>query len=185
MHRSHRMAIGLLLAAAMFSSGCYGPFYLVRKVHKFNGEVSDNKWIVEVAYLLMTWLPVYGLAGAADAIIFNSIEFWTGDNPLAEGEASLPKTKRIVRGDGEVVLTQAAGASGPELVIERYGVGQPAGTLRVGREGNAAVGRDASGAALFRAQTLADGSVVVTDASGAQVARYTGKQAERLAASIQ
>ena len=186
MHRSQRMAIGLLLSAAVFSSGCYGPFYLTRKVWKFNGEVSDNKWIVEVAYLLMTWLPVYGLAGAADAIIFNSIEFWTGNNPLAEGEtSSAPATRRIVRGDVEAVVSKVQGDRGPELLIEQFHNGQSLGSLRVQRDGQATVGLDSTGAAVFRAETLADGSIVVTDRSGQRVARYTGRQAEQLAASIQ
>jgi hypothetical protein len=88
MRRPHAMAVGLV-ALGMMVSGCYGPFYLTRKVWRFNGEVSDNKWVVELAYLVMTWLPVYGIAGLADAVIFNSIEFWTGNNPLSEGEAKL------------------------------------------------------------------------------------------------
>src|SRR5688572_9280960 len=98
MRKPHRMAVALL-AVGMMAGGCYGPFHLVRKVWKWNGEVSDNKWVVEVVYLLTAHLiPVYGIAGLADAIIFNSVEFWTGENPLADDMAK-DDTRRISRGD--------------------------------------------------------------------------------------
>lgn len=89
MHRPSRFAAGAIaLAMALSTSGCYGPFYLVRKVHKFNGEISDNKWVVEVAYIVMAGIiPVYGVAGLLDELIFNSIEFWTGENPVADAKA--------------------------------------------------------------------------------------------------
>ncbi len=89
MHRPHRMAVGLV-ALGMLVSGCYGPFHLTRRVWKFNGEVSDNKWVVELVYLVCTAIPVYGIATLADAVIFNSVEFWTGENPLAEGADAGP-----------------------------------------------------------------------------------------------
>jgi hypothetical protein len=166
-------------------SGCYGPFYLVRKVHKFNGEVSDNKWIVEVVYLLTAHLiPVYGIAGLADAIIFNSIEFWTGENPLAETASNhAPATRRFARGDAEYRLT-LAGEHGDELVIEQSLKGAPGPTLRLQRRGDGVVALDANGNTLFSSRTDADGRVVVSDASGAQVASYTGKDAEKFLRAV-
>ena len=66
-------------------SGCYGKMALTRKVYRVNGEVKDK-------YLrsLVTWafiiVPVYGISALADFIVFNTIEFWSGRNPVAEGE---------------------------------------------------------------------------------------------------
>lgn len=80
MTRKYRFG-ALLLAAAMLS-GCYGPFLLTKKLHHWNGQVSENRWVVEGVFLVCAWLPVYGIATLADAIIFNSVEFWTGDNPI-------------------------------------------------------------------------------------------------------
>lgn len=183
MNRTHRMVAGVI--AALMLSGCYGPFYLVRKVHKFNGEISDNKWIQEIVYLVCTWLPIYGIAGAADALIFNAIEFWGGKNPMAEADADgVTQTKRIARDGVETVFKRLATPEGDQLVIEQYRDGQPAGSVRFRREGELTVARDGSGALVFTARALPDGRLVVSDASGKQVAAYTAQQRQRFAASF-
>ncbi len=184
MQRPHRLMVGML-ALGLFVNGCYGPFYLVRKVHKFNGEVSDNKWIVEVVYLVATWLPVYGIAGLADAIIFNSIEFWTGKNPMANANVrGISPTKRIVRGDTESVFKRVSTPDGDQLVIEQYQHGRPAASLRLIRQGGAMVALNNGGAVLFSAHALPDGGVTITDANGKTVASYSGDQAQQLLASL-
>ena len=183
MKRTYRMVAGVV--AGLMLSGCYGPFYLVRKVHKFNGEVSDNKWIVEVVYLVLTYVPVYGVAGLADALIFNAIEFWTGKNPLVTADAQGVKaSKRIARDGSEAVFKRIATPDGDQLVIEQFRDGQLTASVRFQREGNSTVARDGSGALVFTAQTLPDGRLVITDASGQQVASYTAQERQRFSASI-
>jgi hypothetical protein len=181
MGRPHKFA-AVALAAALCSSGCYGPFYTVRKVWEFNGQVSDNKWIVEVVYLVCAGLYVYGIAVAADALIFNAIEFWGGKNPMADsanaGGAS--PERRIVRGDTEFVLKQEADA----LVVAQLRGGRPGPMLRLQRAGQGTVALNGDGTMLLSAYTLPDGRVVIQDAAGAQVASYSGDQAERLLASL-
>ena len=185
MKRTYRMVAGVV--AGLMLSGCYGPFYLVRKVHKFNGEVSDNKWIVELVYLVCTWAPVYAIAGLADSLIFNSIEFWTGNNPLAATSADargVTASKRIARDGSETIFNRIATPAGDQLVIEQFRDGQLTTSVRFQREGNATVARDGSGALVFTAQTLPDGKLVITDASGRQVASYTAQERQRISASI-
>ena len=178
--RPHWMAVGLV-ALGMMTSGCYGPFYLTRKVWKWNGEVSDNKWVVEVVFLVCHIVPAYQIAAAADAIIFNSVEFWTGENPLKDANAkAAPQTKRIVRGDTETILTRV----GQELSIAQFAHGQPVSTLRIARQGDTTVAMDEQGRLLFTAQTMADGHVVIADAGGKQVASYTSEQASTFLASM-
>jgi hypothetical protein len=80
------VAITLLVSTSFMMSGCYGSFALVSKVHEFNGNVSDSKFINELVFLGFCIIPVYGLAALGDAIIFNSIEFWSGSNPVAMNE---------------------------------------------------------------------------------------------------
>ena len=182
--RKPHVAVAGLLAGLVFANGCYGPFHLVRKVHKFNGEVSDNKWVVELAYLVMTWLPVYGLAGAADAIIFNSIEFWTGENPLAPNANT--NTKRIVRGDQEILLSRLATPQGEQFLLQQLSAGQPGQSLRLQRDSTGVVAFNGNGDILYRAQTLADGGVAISDAQGTQVAQYSEDQVQRfLKSSLQ
>lgn len=48
---------------------------------KLNLSAVDNRYARAGLYVLMS--PVYGVAAAADLFIFNSIEFWTGTNPIS------------------------------------------------------------------------------------------------------
>lgn len=65
--------------------GCYGKFALTRKLYAVNGEVSD-KFLRSGLTWVFLFFPVYGVVGLADLIVFNTIEFWSGKNPVAEGE---------------------------------------------------------------------------------------------------
>lgn len=76
--------VGLALAFAGLTtvmSGCYGQFALVHTLYKANGNV-ENKWARSGLTALLVILPIYGLAGLGDVIIFNPIEFWTHVNPV-------------------------------------------------------------------------------------------------------
>ena len=180
MGRTSRLGVGLV-ALLMFTSGCYGPFYLTRKVHQFNGEVSDNKWVVEVVFLVCAWLPVYGIAYVADAVIFNSIEFWTGNNPMKSVDANTaPATRRIVQGQTESVFTR----SGDEMRLEQFQAGQLRSAMRIRRQGEGMVAMDNDGAVLFQARTEPDGRVVISDAEGRQVTSYSREQARRMLAGV-
>ena len=183
MYRAHRGVVALV-AVALFTSGCYGPFYLTRKVYAFNGQVSQNKWIVEAAFLVMWWIPVYGVASALDGIIFNSIEFWTGNNPVKNAYEGQPKTKRIVRGDTESVLTHRSGVLGEQLTIAQFQQGRPTGNLVIEQRNGVTVGLNAAGEVLFTARTLPDGSVAISDAGGKQVASYSSDRVQRFAKSV-
>jgi hypothetical protein len=63
-------------------TGCYGSYGLFNKMHKFNGSVGD-KWIASVVNFISWVIPVYPICLLADFLILNTIEFWTGSNPLA------------------------------------------------------------------------------------------------------
>jgi hypothetical protein len=82
--------ITLAIGAAMLMQGCYGNFALTRKLYTWNGSLGD-KWINTLATWAMVILPIYGIAGFADFVILNTIEFWTGKNPVAmkEGEKQI------------------------------------------------------------------------------------------------
>lgn len=63
-------------------SGCYGSFNMTKKVHQWNGSL-DNKFVQEAVFIAFNIIPVYGVSVFVDAIILNTVEFWTGNNPLA------------------------------------------------------------------------------------------------------
>ncbi len=87
--------IALAVALAFGVQGCYGKFALVQKVHKFNGSFG-NKFVNELMFLVMYIIPVYGIAALVDAVVVNSIEFWTGKNPVT--------AKVITEGDKVVAM---------------------------------------------------------------------------------
>jgi len=80
---------GLLVLGSM-TTACYGPFNLTRNLHHWNGSVSSNKWAQEGMFILLS--PVYGICVFGDSLIFNSIQFWGGKNPI-ELSASTPDTE--------------------------------------------------------------------------------------------
>jgi hypothetical protein len=76
-----RKVVVFLIIAAFAATACTGTFRLTRDVYKFHR--SQQKWADEIIFLAFVIVPVYGISTLADGILFNSIEFWTGKNPLA------------------------------------------------------------------------------------------------------
>lgn len=180
--RRDRIGIGLL-AAVLCLSGCYGPFNLTRRVYHWNARVGD-KWEREFAFIVLAWVPVYSVAVLADGIVFNSIEFWNGKNPVEPPRAGITspaRTQRISRAAFDALLTRADEGDTRVMTVELFQGGQAIGSARFEhRPGEPTVARDAEGRTLFSAQAQPDGGVVVTDARDARVAVYTADQVERM-----
>lgn len=70
----------LLLSAVSFQS-CIGSFSLTNKVLAWNRNVN-NKFVNELVFFAFWVLPVYEVTAAADLLVINSIEFWSGNQPL-------------------------------------------------------------------------------------------------------
>ena len=70
----------LMLSAVSFQS-CIGSFSLTNKVLTWNRSVS-NKFVNELVFFAFWVLPVYEVTAAADLLVINSIEFWSGNKPL-------------------------------------------------------------------------------------------------------
>lgn len=78
-----KLILALALTGVMISqTGCFGEFGLTRKVYEFNQGVG-GKFVNQIVFWAMCVIPVYEVAGMLDVIIFNTIEFWTGSNPVA------------------------------------------------------------------------------------------------------
>jgi hypothetical protein len=82
------------------TAGCFGDFRLTKKVYSFNKSVSKDKWVRWLVFLVIVIVPVYGLAMFIDALLANSIEFWTGKNPIS---AKAGATKVVTAPTGEVL----------------------------------------------------------------------------------
>jgi hypothetical protein len=75
------ITVSLLAFVLLAGPGCYGKFNLTRQVYAFNTNLG-SKWVNEIIFILLS--PVYGFTMLGDTIIFNSFEFWGGDNPVSE-----------------------------------------------------------------------------------------------------
>ena len=105
----------LTLAGA--TTGCIGkshPFALFQGLAKWNRGVHQNEWVNELIFLGLNIIPVYGIFLFADCIVFNSIDFWTNDNPVkgafgaVEGTDAQGRAYAIVpNADGTATLTYA------------------------------------------------------------------------------
>ena len=85
----------LLLAGTMVTSSCVGSFALFNKLAEWNKTATKSKFLNEIIFLVIS--PAYAICGAADALVLNSIEFWTGDNPVAN---RVGKVRNIKGDDG-------------------------------------------------------------------------------------
>lgn len=82
--------LGGLLAAVLLATtaNCYGGFVATRKIYAWNGGLG-NKWVRTIVMWIFLIIPVYPVAALVDFVVLNTLEFWTGSNPLAmkEGES--------------------------------------------------------------------------------------------------
>lgn len=85
------------ITASLTLSSCIGSFSLTSRLLDWNKSI-DNKFVNEVVFFAFWILPVYEVSGLADALVLNSIEFWTGKSPLAS-------TSKIIEGnDGKYLV---------------------------------------------------------------------------------
>ena len=167
------IALVLVAAVGALSAGCFGNFQLTRKVYDMNKSI-DEKYVRSAATWIFVIVQVYTVAALLDLIVFNVIEFWTGENPVA----SAPVTKVYAQGSGKTVLTLSRDGSATVAVIERYEAERLVSTLRVRDDGRGKVAavETAAGEKVREVSAFAspDGSVdvTVTTAAGTGTERY-------------
>lgn len=77
-----KMAATVMVCGAFLFSSCIGSFGLHSKLVNWNQNIG-SKFVNELVYLAFNIIPVYGVCYLADALVINSIEFWSGSNPMA------------------------------------------------------------------------------------------------------
>ncbi|EKF56590.1 hypothetical protein I215_00210 [Galbibacter marinus] len=78
-----KSVISACLAMAVLCSSCLGSFSAFNGLKDWNHQVSSNKFVNNLVFWVLWIVPVYGIFMLGDLIIFNTIEFWTGSNPIA------------------------------------------------------------------------------------------------------
>src|SRR5262249_24241289 len=177
------VAIAVMVSFMSVTSACFGPFNLTRNVYHFNsgikgsGEVNE-KWMKEIVFFGMLVIPVDMFAALLDAFIFNSIQFWTGDNPVKATDAGSDGAIRIVRLGG-IIMTMAPSERGVTVTYERNGIVERRAVIEASATGYRLL--DETGALLAEAEKAGDGSVTFLDRDCQVVGRWTGDQLLALA----
>ena len=79
MKRLAPLALVTVLAATQ--PACYGSYGATKALNRWNGTVTGSNVANSVIHFGLWVIPVYPLAIAGDWLIFNNIEFLTG-NPV-------------------------------------------------------------------------------------------------------
>lgn len=80
------VAVAATLSLSLVSTSCIGSFSLTNKLLSWNQQVG-NKFVNELVFFAFWVLPVYEISALADILVLNSIEFWSGSNPVAKGRS--------------------------------------------------------------------------------------------------
>ena len=75
----------VLLAGSFLCSSCIGSFSLFNKYEKWQCNMTSNKYVNGIVGLILQPI-VGGVCLFVDAVVLNTIEFWTGSNPMAAGQ---------------------------------------------------------------------------------------------------
>lgn len=159
------VVVMLIATMSLMTVGCYGSFNLTKKVYNWNGSLG-NKWVVELVFLACYIVPVYSIAGFIDLVILNSIEFWTGNNPMASNVSSNDGTTVAFNQEKNEMTVSFAGKS-----------------FTISREEGKSTVKDAEGNVLAYAVVAENGSMNVTDINGNILNTYSQAEVESMLAS--
>lgn len=70
------------LTLSLGTTSCLGPDNAYRQVKNWNVGLTNQDWLDEIIFIGLHIVPVYPLALFGDVLIFNTIEYWSGDNPI-------------------------------------------------------------------------------------------------------
>ena len=165
------------------TTACYGPFNLTKNVYQWNSNIKgssevNEKWMKEFVFFGMIIIPVYMFSALLDAFIFNSIQFWSGNNPVKANETEGDRATRVVR-LGDLTVTMAENDGGTTVTYERNGIVERRATIETTATGYRLI--DETGALLAEAEKGQDGSVTLLDHDCQVVGRWTPDQLLALA----
>lgn len=83
MRQTKITALCAVLSGSLLFSSCIGSFSLWNGLKDWNLSIG-NKFVNEIVFLAFHIVPVYEVAYLGDIFVMNSIEFWSGSNPLAD-----------------------------------------------------------------------------------------------------
>ncbi len=89
-----KVAVWMFIGTLGMSS-CIGSYSLFNKFAKWETQMTGNKYVNAIVGFIIT--PFVGsICLLGDSLIFNTIEFWSGSNPIAD----IGKTRTVMGQDG-------------------------------------------------------------------------------------
>ena len=174
----------LVLVSVMgISTACYGPFNLTKNVYRWNsgikgsGEVNE-KWMKEFVFFGMIIIPVYMFSALLDAFIFNSIQFWSGDNPVKASELGDDGQTKVAQ-VGDLTMRWTATTEGATVTYERHGTAERRAAIVSSATGYRLI--DETGTLLAEAEKKQDGSVTLLNRDCQVIKQWTSDQLLALA----
>ena len=128
-----KIFVASAIASSVLLSGCLGQNALFNKVQDWNASATDEKFINQGISFAFWFIPVYGLTLFADVVVLNSVEFWTGTNPVSGKSAKVAGTSETVtdgmgntailtyNADGTVSVVANTGSSEERYTLVRRG----------------------------------------------------------------
>ena len=159
----------VFMLVAIVGAGCTGTFKLTRQVYDFQTKPAD-KWVDEVLFLAFVIVPVYGVATLADAVIFNSIEFWTGQNPLTTGTQGSNNT---IAQSGNSRMSMMYDADTQNIEVKSLDTGK---SFVLAKTDTGVVAKDKNGNVLFTSVKDSAGGVSVFDADNTPVRHFSPQE---------
>ncbi|MEG1562468.1 MAG: DUF3332 domain-containing protein [Bacteroides sp.] len=171
-----------VLSGTMLCSSCVGSFGLFNRLASWNQTIG-HKFVNELVFVALNIVPVYPIAYLADALVINSIEFWSGSNPMANvGDVKKVKgdngNYRVETLENGYSITKEGEKQAMELIYNKesntwnvVADGQSAELLKMNHDGTAQM-------------TLPNGEkmTVTLDAQGLTAARQATMSGVRFAA---
>jgi hypothetical protein len=115
-----------ITVGTLSTTGCYGKFAAFNALREWNGKFTDDKFINWLVFLVLNIIPVYGIFFMGDALVINSVEFWTGSNPVALGDtyretdANGNSVTAVKMEDGSLYMRlEANNGESQELVLQQ------------------------------------------------------------------
>ena len=82
MKTRHLKVAAILMSGALLTSSCVGSFKLFNKLATWNKSATNERFLNELIFLIIS--PAYAVCSVVDALVLNTIEFWSGNNPIAQ-----------------------------------------------------------------------------------------------------
>lgn len=160
------------------TTACYGPFNLTRNVYHWNSNIKggkevNEKWMKEIVFFGMIIIPVYMFSALLDAFIFNSIQFWSGDNPIKASDLRDDGQTKVAQ-VGDLTMRWTSTSEGATVTYERRGIIERRATIVSSATGYRLVNE--KGTTLAEVEYEADGTLTVLDQDCRVVQRWADDQ---------